>query len=551
MAMNSTRTTPSVEASLGLKGLAQLRVLRAMLRLGAFTRKELATHSGEELTFVNAVVGRHKDWFHEKDLVSTGSSGPRERRMVLRAEHQAELAKLLDSMYKNAEEDVPRPSEPVHSYIPTAIEFQVVTDLVGSLSEEGKAAAGEVRRVLRLLEIASGKEGLPVSRNFEDYLTQDLSSASGTQKMARAHMDGIRSKLCFLSVPEFLGSDPGAAFGFHDPIKFGLAFLGSAGISFTSLGAGKQIRDLDLWAEQHASPVMLRLLTNPEIGRKGWREHLLSTVQSSEFAKLVPRFVEPLGPRRFEIIDPTRVARAQSRVVCTIVEVNPFGSRPEVRYATQRRIRQASPGTIPVMVDGPKLLDGLISIYSANYHPPENRVAALVNVRHTEVQVAILKGTSLVVSKTIAPPPRKDSMFGKTMVSSGRMPIFAAGGKHAVHEKNFLQIELKKIMKFYQMSPNAEKISAVYVTGETKLRESVENALRSNLGMSIQALDPAKSMSLEVAGFSKSENVTRARRLAPEIGIALKECWTLNRKKLLEQELGSDTAGAARLLFLK
>jgi hypothetical protein len=551
MPMNFARTTPSVEASLGLKGLVQLRVLRAMLRLGAFTRKELATHSGEDLTAVNAIVGRHKDWFQEKGLVSTGSPGPRERRLVLRPEQQAELARVLDSMYDSAEQDAPRPSEPAHAYVPTAMEFQVASDLVSSLSEEGKATAGEVRRGLRLLEIASDKEGLPCSRDIKDYLTQDLSSASGTQRMARAYMDGIRSKLCFLSVPEFLGYDPGDAFGCHNPIKFGLAFLESAGLTFTALGAGKQVRELDLWAERHASPVMLRLLTNPEIGRKDWREQLLSAVRSSDFAKLVPRFVEPLGPRRFEMIDPTRVARAKSRVVCTIVEVNPFGSRPEVRYATQKRIRQASPGAIPVMVDGPKLLDGLISIYSANYHPQENHVAALVNVRHSEVQVAILKGTSLVVSKTIAPPPRRSSMFGPTMISSGRLPMFAAGGKHAVHEKDFLMVELKKIMEFYRQSPGAEKISAVYVTGEPRLRESIENALRSNLGMSIHALDAAKSMNLEVAGFSKTKNLARAQRLAPEIGIALKECWTLNRKKLLEQELASDTGGAARLLFLK
>jgi len=532
----------SVDLSLGMKGLAQFRVVRAMLKLGAFTRKELALHSGEDMDSVYAIVLRHKDWFYEKEIVRTGNPGPPETRFILSPEKQRELAIALDPLYEAVTAAAPREPLPASAYVPTAIEFQAATDLVSSLSEGGteEVEPGEIRSVVRLLEIASGKEGLPVERSFEAYLKQDATPWSETQKMAKAHFDGLRAKLCLLSIPGFLGREPGDAFGFHEPIQLGLGFLESAALLFTASGAGKQVRELDLWAEQHASPIMVRLLANPASGKKNWQEQLLRAVESPRLAMLAPRFVAPLAPRRFEIVDPARVARAQNKVLCTIVEVNPFG---EVRSATQKLIRQPSRGAFPVVADSSRILDGLVSIYRANYRPPAGQVVALVNVRHEQAQVAILKGSSLVFSKIISPPSRHEKILGSRAHYPNRMPIFAAGGKGAAREKEFLMTELKNTFEFYRNSSNGEQVSTVYVTGEQKLSEAVENALRARLRLSSQSLDLAKSMNVQAMGYSKAKGLERARRMAPELGIALQESSTLNRRKLLEQNLVVDVPG--------
>jgi hypothetical protein len=73
----------------------------------------------------------------------------------------------------------------------------------------------------------------------------------------------------------------------------------------------------------------------------------------------------------------------------------------------------------------------------------------------------------------------------------------------------------------------------VYLTGEPKVSEGIESSLRSNLGMTVKPLDFSNFMKVQVAGFSKSKNESRARRLAPEIGIAWQQCQPLKHKAFL------------------
>jgi hypothetical protein len=347
-------------------------------------------------------------------------------------------------------------------------------------------------------------------------------------------MDGLRARLCLLSVPELFSGSAKTNLGFDNPAMLGLKFLEQAVQNFTSLGAGRAVLELDSWAEDHAAPLVARVLSHRDFADKPWYDSFQAILESPTLANLVPRFAEPFMPRRFEIVDPSRVAEVEGkkRVVCTYLEMNVLGKRPEVRYATQRLVGRPTAGQgIRVFMDNAKVLQGLVSVYCKTYFPPPDRVAALLNVRHQAVQVAILKGESLRFSRTITPPSNWKHGQAHFGYLRKRVPFFAAGGRNIGEEKEFLLAEVRKSLEFFKSNENVGHIDVVYLTGEPKVSEGIEQTLRSILGLTVKPFDFSKCR-VQVAGFSPFKNEERARRLAPEIGFAWQECETLRAKYL-------------------
>jgi len=528
----ATHSKPLVSESLNIKGVGQLRVLRSMFLLGSFTRKELAAHSGEDVEYVSSIVARHGEWFEAKERIRTGRPGPPEERLVLRASQEKRFLEVLDPLYKDLEGEGSADSRRASDYVPNSIEFEAASDLVELASKRGEGKPGETRRSLRLLEIASEKEGLPLANTLEGYVEQASTDWTNVQKAAKAHMDGLRARACLLSVPELLSGKAKKDLGFEDPAGLGLRFLENAVVNFTTVGSGRAVLELDAWAEQHAAPLITRVLSQGNLADKPWYGTFQTQLQSSELQKLVPRFAEPFAPKLFEIVDPARVVETEGkkRYVCTYVMMNFLGKLPEVRYATQKLVARAAATGIRVVMDDAKILQGLVAAYSKTYMPPPNRVAALLNVRHQGVQVAILKGHSLRLSRVIKPSPD----WKQGVLSSGslhsREPIFSAGGRHVIEEKKFLASEVGKFIDFYKATEGEKDIDVVYLTGEPKVSEGVQETLHSNLGLAVQPFDFATGVTIKIAGFSQPQSEERARRLAPEIGFAWQQLETLNSK---------------------
>jgi len=528
----ATHTRPLASESLNIKGVGQLRVLRSMFLLGSFTRKELAAHSGEDVEYVSSIVARHGEWFESKERIRTGRPGPPEERLVLRASQEKRFLEVLNPLYKDLEAEGSAHSREASDYVPSSIEFEAASDLVELASKRGEGKPGEARRSLRLLEIASEKEGLPVSNTLEGYVEQTSADWTNVQKAAKAHMDGLRARVCLLSVPELLSGKAKKDLGFENPASLGLRFLEKAVVNFTSVGSGRAVLELDAWAEEHAAPLISSVLARGDLADKPWHAAFQAQLQSSELRKLVPRFAEPFAPKLFEIVDPARVVKTEGkkRYLCTYVEMNFLGKLPEVRRATQKLVPRTAGKGIRVVMDDAKILQGLVAAYRKTYMPPPNRVAALLNVRHQGVQVAILKGDSLRFSRMISPSPD----WKQGVLSSGslycREPIFSAGGHHVIEEKKFLVAEVGKFIDFYKAAESNPDIDVVYLTGEPKVSEGVEETLRSNLGLAVQQFDFARGMKIEIAGFSRPQSEERGRRLAPEIGFVWQELETLNSK---------------------
>jgi Tfp pilus assembly PilM family ATPase len=120
------------------------------------------------------------------------------------------------------------------------------------------------------------------------------------------------------------------------------------------------------------------------------------------------------------------------------------------------------------------------------------------------------------------------------VLSSGRLhyrePIFSAGGHHVSEEKKFLVAEVRKFIDFYKAAEGDQNIDIVYLTGEPKVSEGVQETLRSNLGLAVQQFDFARGVKIEISGFSQPQSEERARRLAPEIGFAWQQLEAFNSK---------------------
>jgi hypothetical protein len=528
----ATHTKPPASASLNIKGVGQLRVLRSMFLLGSFTRKELAAHSGEDVEYVSSIVARHGGWFETKERIRTGRPGPPEVRLVLRASQEKNFLEVLNPLYKDLEAEGSPDSRRANDYVPNSIEFEAASDLVELASKRGEGKPGETRRSLRLLEIASEKEGLPLASTLEGYVEQTSTDWTNVQKAAKAHVDGLRARVCLLSVPELLSGKEKKDLGFEDPASLGLRFLEKAALNFTTVGSGRAVLELDAWAEQHAAPLITRVLSQVNLADKPWYGAFQTQLQSPELQKLAPRFAEPFAPKLFEIVDPSRVVETdgRKRYVCTYVKMNFLGKLPEIRCATQKLVARAAATGIRVVMDDAKILQGLVAVYRKTYMPPPNKVAALLNIRHQGVQVAILKGDSLQLSRVIRPSPD----WKQGGLSSGslhcREPIFSAGGRHVSEEKQFLAAEVGKFIDFYKAAEGDKGIDMVYLTGEPKVSEGVQEILRSNLGLAVEQFDFATGVTIKIAGFSQPQSEERGRRLAPEIGFAWQQLETLNSK---------------------
>src|SRR5438445_13259421 len=121
----------TTSVSVSLKGLKQTKVLRAMLRLEAFTRKQLAGAVGGDIPFVNGVLTRHKNLYRKVGQVRTSRVGPQEEVLALVQGAEEELLRQLRPLYK--ELSVEEFGKSAATYVPISMEYHAATELIDSL----------------------------------------------------------------------------------------------------------------------------------------------------------------------------------------------------------------------------------------------------------------------------------------------------------------------------------------------------------------------------------------------------------------------------------
>ncbi len=527
--MSSVAANPQLDISLGLRGFQRARILRAMLALGTFTRKDLAAAAGVAVDAAGTLILRHKDWFIKKGFRRSGRQGPPEEWISLHPDKEQALLQELEPLYKDLASEGEINEEKPGSYTPNSIEYLLASNMVSSLPEGSSLPPEQFRRAVKLLETASEKEGLPLSEHLEGYLSENPETAPAIQRVAKAHLDVVRAKLCLSSVPQTLSGEPENAFQFHRLVQLGFGFLEFAGRSLLEAGAVQKVRDLDNWTGQHVSPLFERLKSDPVLQRSEITAKILEPLRSPELRKIVPDFMAKFAPRRIEILEDPELPRRGGRIPYTIVEVNPFSSVPEVCTATRKFRNRPIGGGITVWANSSTIVDGLVSLYCTNYRPSADKISALVNIRRNEVHVAILKGRSLVFSRKIATPMFAGSHVEKVM----RPHFFLSERRERVSVK--ILGELRKSLEFFSSTSDGQNVSEVFVTGERVLAEELKKAIPVKLRIPAHDFNPSSHLHLNMPGFSAEQCVIRGRRLAPEIGIALKE-WKAHNVKIFSEE---------------
>jgi hypothetical protein len=525
----SSAANPQLDTSLGLKGFQRARLLRAVLALGTFTRKELAAAARLDVDAASQIVARHKGWFVKNGLRRSGRQGPPEEVLSLHPDKQEALLRELEPLYTDLAAESTLSKVTPATYIPTSIEFRLVSDMVASVSPGETLAPAQFRRAERLLEMASEKEGLPVAENLEGYLAETLETAPAIERVAKANMDILRAKLCLASVPQIISGETEDGLRFHRPIRLGFGFLESAGRCLLDVGAVDKLRALDAWTQRHVSPVLAKLQSDPELVRSGIAAKILEPLRSPELRKILPDFVEKCAPRRVEILEEPEFPYRGGRIAYTIVDVNPFSSVPEICTATRVFRRYRSIGAITVRANAATIIDGLVSLYCTNYRPSADKVSALLNIRRNEMHIAVLNGKSLAFSRRIAMPA-----VAETVTKKGTHMYLLLTKRR---DRGSVQIlaELRKTLNFVRAT-DGHAVSDIYITGEPVLVREVKQAISEDLNIVAHDFSLSPHLHLNLSGFTPEQCAVRVARLAPEIGIAIKD-WTTRSSEVLCDEV--------------
>lgn len=244
--------------------MRQLQVFRAMLRLGVFTRKELASATEEGIAYINDVVSRHRDLLRKVERRRLGRAGPSEEVWALRPDAQAKLLEELEKLYPILKEYVKKAEGDMSSQVPAALEFQVARELIQWLEGVKRPEFVHVSRAVSLLTTASETQGIPAVGNLEADIRQAEASLTESQRLARAYIDAERGKLCWLSAMASVDEERWTTLIGSRPLSLGLRYFKSAAMSLREYGAKAVLQEMDSWGVKF----LARTIAEPQVLRK-------------------------------------------------------------------------------------------------------------------------------------------------------------------------------------------------------------------------------------------------------------------------------------------
>src|SRR5216683_3872710 len=218
------------------------RLLRAMLRLGSFTYRELQDDTGLDASFIYGLLnGKYASLVDEVKQVRSGKPGPPEKVMALKPQEQKGVLEELRPFYAEmlgqslAQEENPR-------HQPKSSEFGVAAELIEGAANRGSITKPELNRILGLLKTASLKEGVPSQGDFREDSTVDEAALQTEEQIRKAHLDVCRGKLCWILLVQDRPSRAG-----EDFLGLGLTYLQNAARTFMRNDLREAASEVDLW----------------------------------------------------------------------------------------------------------------------------------------------------------------------------------------------------------------------------------------------------------------------------------------------------------------
>jgi hypothetical protein len=301
MMATSLSTLPIAPA---LKGLQQAKILRAMLRLPSFTRKELAEETGEDISLVNGVVGRQRHLLNEIKQQHSGSRGAPETILALKPEARNALLEELRPLYGELEAKWGA-AQDLHSYVPRSLEFRVAQELIDKFDSHkpgSKMTAPDVSRILELLRTASRREDLPTESKLGEYVTAP-EELSVQQQVAKARTDALKAKLCWLAAGSM---DEAIKDQFADtPIVAGISYLTSAVRALRQHNVEEVAQSLEFWSINHVWPSLVGSFYS------AWSGSIIEALKSKVDRTVLPRLAAELKM----VLEPPR-SRIAEGLVC-------------------------------------------------------------------------------------------------------------------------------------------------------------------------------------------------------------------------------------------
>jgi len=336
--------------------LRQAKVLRAILRLGSFTRKRLAEATGQDLTYINQVIPLIGSFLVSTEKIRSGRPGPPEEVLSLTPEGEKAVLAQLSPLIEELKREAPGPID-LATYIPSPKQYNLVRELIDDIEKNSSVSSARLQRVVSLLANISENENLPVEQTIgESQNKLDSIQLSDKQQVAMARIDLLRGKLSWLSVeaPEDLRQQ---VFAF-DLGVLGLKYFQYATKVFLSQGAKEVVESIDYWSTKHVHSVLLRNLTQktPAALKMFWR-HLDAALLPGVY-RLVEKIVSP---------EPSEI------------------------------------------------LDGLLQYYNQYCQIPTNRAVALLDIRRNLMTFAIVERNGPFIAKSV-PISAEDQRSDKELV---------------------------------------------------------------------------------------------------------------------------------------
>jgi hypothetical protein len=480
------------------------RLLRAMLRLGSFTYRELQDETGLDASFIYGLLnGKYASLVDEVKHVRTGRVGPPEKVMALRPKEQKGILEELRPFYAEMlTQGFTQAQNPRHQ--PQSSEFGVAAELIDGAANRGSISKSELNRTLGFLKTASLKEGVPSAGDLREDSTAAESGLEIEQQIRKAHLDVCRGKLCWILVAQ-----DGPSRGGENFLSLGLRYLQNAARTFTQNDLREIATEVDLWGTIFLGSLLSPVLNSPEMR---WFNIFCDTLATADSAilpkvsRLLTTYREALT--RFIFFDPKSEVFSSIEVYpkkdafelggLSFGKINPAHTRPNPRY-----------GTV-IHFDNVKTAQGLARIHHSAY-PEEHDPVVLVNVRPHEAQMTIAQDGRVLLFRDL---PGIEIRHERLELTHSRG--LAWNPRASPHEE--LAEALDRGLEFIA-SPKVER--TLYVTGDPVLSRKLVDYLRNKIGhIKISELDPLRRFQL-IMDPKGSDLERKAKSMAAELGFII------------------------------
>lgn len=482
--------TETVTAPPVLSGLKQAHILRAMLRLGTFTRKELAEAASVEVSVVNGVIVRQRHLLSSVAHRRSGKAGPPEEVLTLRPDAEREIFKQLAPLY-SAFDSQSAKSEP-GAYEPVALQYQAAVELIDVIEQRKTATEDQVERIVSLLATAAELDGVSSPTSFWVPKIEDT-GLNGFQLASKARIDIQKGRLCLVLgtyVPEWRSG----VFGNRDLLNLGLVYLTHAAQLFKKLNAPHEISAIDYLCMQYLMKVGalsakdLRLLAervNP------------SGLQLTTLCLGRALWSRPLGTGKdvfctFVAGTTTMRALPGSEPTTIRIQRQPEGYTVEAASPASADASGSSEEQLVVTMNPTRIVEGMVTAYRVNYSPSDDDVVGLVDLRETGINFAVVKGTEPLVTANVS------SEFGHDVVVDQ-------------------VLEIAKDLEPVAMRRGAKQIGKIYVSGDPSMTVRFADQAKQGLTRRVDILNPLRRGIIAVPGKPSSQLASRA----AEIGLAV------------------------------